>query len=137
MIDWARDNLLPFLNTLDRIGFDVGQRRVSLYNALVTIIVLVVVILLARLDHDIVKHPAWILHAIDGVGLEACRLDGIHLPHFPAGQFARNRAHARTDDRCLESPSRRRRDRLPRCNRLPGNAIQFPFTLLDHHQNCV
>lgn len=48
MISWLDHEWRPFVDTLDRIGFNVGSHRVSVYSALVSLIVIAVMILAAR-----------------------------------------------------------------------------------------
>ena len=76
-------------------------------------------------------------HRVRRVWLKRDGLDVIHLRHLLRGHFARDGCHAGAEYRCLERPSGLRGDGLPGRNRLPGDAIQFAFTLLNYYQYVV
>jgi hypothetical protein len=50
---------------LDRIGFDVGTHRVSVWNALLVLVVLVAVVVFARLGTLIARRAFGGIHRLD------------------------------------------------------------------------
>ncbi len=74
---------------------------------------------------------------VRSVRLQLRRLDVINLRHFLRGHFAGDSRNARPDHGRLQCPSSLRGDRLPARNRLPGDAVQFPFPLFDDYQYVV
>jgi small-conductance mechanosensitive channel len=49
------ESIQSFLDTLDRIGFDVGSNRISIYTFLITMLVVVAVILFGRIASHIAR----------------------------------------------------------------------------------
>ncbi len=75
--------------------------------------------------------------SVGRVGLKLRRLDVIDFRYFFCGDFARDGRDARAGDGGFERPSGLRGDGLPGGDRLPGDAVQFAFTLLDYYQDVV
>ena len=49
------ERLLPLVDALDRIGFNVGSSRVAIYTALITTLVVVSVIVFGRIASHIAR----------------------------------------------------------------------------------
>src|SRR3979490_63693 len=71
------------------------------------------------------------------IGFEPGRLDVIDFGDFLPRYLARDGSYARAHHRRFQRPSSLSGDRLPGRNRLPGDAVQFSFALLNNYKNSV
>ena len=75
--------------------------------------------------------------AVGRVTGELFALDGVHLGEFLGRDLTGDGADVVADDGSLDRPAGLRGEGLRSGERLPGNAVQFAFTLFDDDQNRI